>query len=328
MLKNYLKSAWRSLWKNKATNAINIVGLSVGMTAAVLILLWVQNEMSFDSYHPDVDKIYRLTESANNNQWIWDGTPMPLADVAQKNIPEIEKIARIHTGIWPVFNLNNNPVYEKKCAFVDEAWFSIFHYDFIEGNAGSFGSNLSSVILTRSEAKKYFGSRKALGAIIRIDSMNCQVRAIVADPPANSSFQYNAFMPLGALLLDKDRRENDESWENNNYLTFIKLKTGANPSLVNKKLTALVPGNKDQNIQISSISLKDMHFENDLQSSTFIQGSRNTVYIFSACLLTLVGRLYQLRQSYYSQSIIAGKRSECKKDDWRSKVPVVLPIYC
>lgn len=290
MFRNYLKSAWRSLWKNKATNSINIVGLSVGMTAAVLILLWVQNEMSFDSYHPDVDKIYRLIESANNNQWIWDGTPMPLADVAQKNIPEIEKIARIHTGIWPVFNLNNNPVYEKKCAFVDEAWFSIFHYDFIEGNAGSFGSNLSSVILTRSEAKKYFGSRKALGAIIRIDSMNCQVRAIVADPPANSSFQYNAFMPLGALLLDKDRRENDESWENNNYLTFIKLKTGANPSLVNKKLTALVPGNKDQNIQISSISLKDMHFENDLQSSTFVQGSRNTVYIFSilAFLLLLV----------------------------------------
>ena len=63
MLKNYFKSAWRSLWKNKSTSGINIIGLSVGMTAAVLILLWVRNEMSFDGYHPDADKIFRLTES-------------------------------------------------------------------------------------------------------------------------------------------------------------------------------------------------------------------------------------------------------------------------
>jgi hypothetical protein len=70
MLKNYIKSAWRSLWKNKSTTAINIVGLSVGMTAAILILLWVRNELSFDGYQPDADKIFRLTESKNNNQWM------------------------------------------------------------------------------------------------------------------------------------------------------------------------------------------------------------------------------------------------------------------
>ena len=122
MFKNYLKSAWRSLWKNKSTNGINIVGLSVGMTAAILILLWVQNEMSFDNYHPDADKIYRLTESLNHNQWIWEGTPLLLAEVAKKAIPEIEKVARINTGNMPVFNLNNNPAYEKKCAYVDDDW--------------------------------------------------------------------------------------------------------------------------------------------------------------------------------------------------------------
>src|ERR1700722_10152588 len=148
MLTNYLKSAWRSLWKNKSTSTLNILGLSIGMTAAVLILLWVRNEMSFDGYHPDADKIFRLTESQNNNQWVWEGTPLPLADAAKKTIPEIDKIARISEGNWPVFNLNNNPVYEKNCAYIDDDWFSIFQYDFIEGNANSFGSNLYSVILT------------------------------------------------------------------------------------------------------------------------------------------------------------------------------------
>jgi putative ABC transport system permease protein len=196
MLTSYLKSAWRSLWKNKSTSGLNIIGLAIGMTAAVLILLWVRNEMSFDGFHPDVDKIYMLTESQNNNQWVWDGTPLPLADATKKTIPEIDKIARIHSGNWPVFNLNNNPVYEKECAYVDDDWFSIFHYDFIEGNANSFGSNLFSVILTKSEAKKYFGNHEALGATIRIDSTNFKVKAIVGDPPVNSSFQFKAFITI------------------------------------------------------------------------------------------------------------------------------------
>jgi putative ABC transport system permease protein len=281
MLKNYLKSAWRSLWKNKSTSGINIIGLSVGMTAAVLILLWVRNEMSFDGYHPDADKIYMLTESQNNNQWIWDGTPLPLADATKKTIPEIDKIARIHSGNWPVFNLNNNPVYEKECAYVDDDWFSIFHYDFIEGNATSFGAELNSVILTESEAKKYFGNHDVLGATIRIDSMNYEVKAIVSDPPTNSSFQFKAFIPLKVLLLDKDRRENDESWDNNNYVTFVKLKKAVNIASVNKKLTGLIPAYKDQSLQIGSIPLKEMHFESDLVGSFVNHGSRNTVYIFT-----------------------------------------------
>ncbi|HTB26404.1 MAG TPA: ABC transporter permease [Puia sp.] len=281
MLTNYLKSAWRSLWKNKSTSGLNIIGLSVGMTAAVLILLWVRNEMSFDRYHPDADKIFRLTESQNNNQWVWEGTPLPLADAAKKAIPEIDKIARISEGNWPVFNLNNNPVYEKNCAYVDDDWFNIFQYDFIEGNANSFGSNLFSVILTKSEAKKYFGNHDALGATIRIDSTNFVVKAIVGDPPVNSSFQFKAFIPLKVLLLDKDRRENDESWDNNNYVTFVKLKKALNIASVNKKLTSLFPDNKDQSLQIGSIPLKEMHFETDLQSSFVIHGNLNTVYIFT-----------------------------------------------
>jgi len=281
MLTSYLKSAWRSLWKNKSTSGINILGLSVGMTAAVLILLWVRNEMSFDGYHPDADKIYMLTESQNNNQWIWDGTPLPLADATKNTIPEIDKIARIHSGNWPVFNLNNNPVYEKECAYVDDDWFSIFHYDFIEGNANSFGSNLFSVILTKSEAKKYFGNHEALGATIRIDSTNFRVKAIVGDPPVNSSFQFKAFIPLKVLLLDKDRRENDESWDNNNYVTFVKLKEAVNIALINKKLTSLIPAYKEQSLQIGSIPLKEMHFESELAGSFVNHGNRNTVYIFT-----------------------------------------------
>jgi hypothetical protein len=89
MLKNYFKTACRSLLKNKSTALINITGLSVGMTAAVLILLWVQNEMNFDNYQPDADKVYRLTTSIKENNWIWETTPLLLADAAKKVVMKV-----------------------------------------------------------------------------------------------------------------------------------------------------------------------------------------------------------------------------------------------
>ncbi len=113
MLKNYFKTSWRSLWKNKTTTFINITGLSVGMTAAVLIFLWVKNEMSFDSYHKDADKIYRLTSNLKANNWIWETTPLLLADAVKKEVPEIGTTARLYDGNWPVFNINNSHYYEK-----------------------------------------------------------------------------------------------------------------------------------------------------------------------------------------------------------------------
>ena len=95
MFKNYFKTAWRSIWKNKITSIINITGLSVGMTAAVFIFLWVQNEMSFDNYHKDANNIYRLTTNLKAEGWIWETTPLLLADAIKKDMPEVEKTSKI-----------------------------------------------------------------------------------------------------------------------------------------------------------------------------------------------------------------------------------------
>jgi putative ABC transport system permease protein len=288
MFKNYFKTAWRSILKNKTTSIINIAGLSVGISAAVLILLWVQNELNFDNDHPDSDNIYRLTTSLKQHNWIWESTPLLLADEAKKNIPEIEQVARLSASNSPVFNVNGNITYAKQAAYVDDDWFNIFRYDFIEGNAASFARNPNSLILTSSAAKKYFGNRAALGETLRIDSMNFQVKAVIKDAPSNSSFQYDAYLPIAALLTNKQRRENDENWSNFNYITFVKLKAGISTTATAQKLTRILPA--DEGTTISLISLKDMHFENDLQSSSFVKGNRSTVYIFSilAFLLLLI----------------------------------------
>src|SRR5665648_823729 len=108
MIKNYFKLAWRNLIKNKEISSINIVGLATGMTAAVLILIWVQNEMNFDNYHPQNESIYRLTTKVDKGNWIWESTCLLLADAAKKEIPEIEKTARLNNYNSPVFNIGGN----------------------------------------------------------------------------------------------------------------------------------------------------------------------------------------------------------------------------
>ncbi len=281
MIKNNFKTAWRSLRKNTTTTIINVTGLSVGMTAAILIFLWVQNEMDFDSYHEDRQNIYRITTNLKVTNWIWETSPLLLADAVKKEVPEIESIARLYNGNWPVFNINNNLTYGKKCAYVDNHWFNIFHYNFLEGSASLFAQDVNSIILTAAEAKKYFGNGHALGTTIRVDSMNLVVAGVVEDAPANSSFQYTSFIPLANLLKDADRRANDEQWGNANYITFLKVRTGANASIVSKKINSVFEKKSgDKETTISLIALKDMHFEDGLQNSVFVHGNKITVYIF------------------------------------------------
>jgi predicted permease len=291
MFRNYFKTAWRSIWKNKTTTVINVTGLSVGMTAAILIFLWVRNEMSFDNYHKDANNIYRLTTNLKSEGWIWETTPLLLADAVKNDVPEIEKTARLHSGDMPIFNINNHLSYEKNCAFVDADWFNIFHYNFIEGNAAAFANAPNSIILTASAAKKYFGNDDAIGKVIHADSLSLVVKAIVADAPANSSFQYTSFIPLSNLLLDPNRKANDEQWGNANYITFIKVKPATNIVAVTKKITNVLQqrsGDTEKETSISLVNLKDLHFETDLQSAVFVRGNKTTVYIFSVLGILLL----------------------------------------
>ncbi|MGC4035904.1 MAG: ABC transporter permease [Chitinophagaceae bacterium] len=283
MLKTYLKTAWRSIWKNRTTSLINITGLCVGMTASVLILLWVQNETSFDNYHKDTKNIYRVTTRLPEQGWVWETTNLLLADAVKAGVPEITSTARLYTSNWPVFNMKGNLFYGKKCAYVDDGWFTMFNYNFKEGNATAFSNNPFSVILTSSEAKKYFGNNSAVGQRIRIDTMDYLVRGVVADAPINSSFQYTAYLPIAAILTNPQVKENDEQWGNDNYITFIKTVSNSNPDLIAKKITDIVriKANDKTAAPTTLISLADMHFETEIQNSIFTHGNRTTVYIFS-----------------------------------------------
>ncbi|MEP6749693.1 MAG: ABC transporter permease [Bacteroidota bacterium] len=282
MIKNYFKTAWRSIWKNKTTSIINIAGLSVGMTAAVLILLWVQNETSFDNYKGK-DNIYRLTTRLPASGWVWETTPLLLANAIKNDVPGIEKTTRLYTSALPVFKIKGNLFYEKDCAYVDNDWFSFFPYQFKEGNAISFNQHPFSVILSSSEAKKYFGDSSPVGQTIHIDTIDYRVTGVVADAPVNSSFQYKAFIPIAALLTNPQIKANDEQWGNANYITFIQTMAGMKPAALAVQITNALKkkANDNDEAPIDMISLSAMHFETEIQNSAFVHSNHNTVYIFS-----------------------------------------------
>src|SRR3954467_7406747 len=111
MFKNFLHTAFRSFLKNRTSTLINITGLSVGMSAAVLIFLWVHNELNFDNYHVDANRIFRINTNLTTNNWVWESTPLLLADAIKKEVPEVETAARLNDNNWPVLTVNGNPVY-------------------------------------------------------------------------------------------------------------------------------------------------------------------------------------------------------------------------
>ena len=135
MIKNYFKTAWRNILRNKTTSFINLFGLSVGMTAVVLILMWVQNEMSFDNYHPNVKQIFRLTCHINSANWVLDASPLLLSDAIQKEISEIKSAAKLRPiRGTAILNSKGELFSEKNCTYYDKGWFKMFHYDYVEGN--------------------------------------------------------------------------------------------------------------------------------------------------------------------------------------------------
>ena len=287
MIKNYFKIAWRNLWRHKRMTMINVAGLGIGMAATVLIVLWVQNELSFDKFQPDAQNIYRIKVRipiSKKETWVWENSQYVLGDFALRQIPEVADVARLKAN-YSDLNMRYGAkiITEKKAAYVDSHWFKMFHYVFLDGSADAFSKHPFSMIITESAAKKYFGNQPAVGKVLQIDSNNYQVQAVVKDNPANSSFQYNLLIPIAAQMANPEQKRQSLQWGNYNYLTFLKLKPGSNTALVANKLKSIVHQNKkgdkgDQKFEL--ISLPDIHFENDLQSSSMIHGNRTVVNVF------------------------------------------------
>ncbi len=299
MLKNYFKIAWRSFRANKWASFLNITGLSLGMAAALLILLWVQNELNFDNYHPAARRIFHLAIGHKAEPAKFGGTPFMLANAAQQEIPGIEKTARVmvaNNGNTKILGINNNFYKEKNLVYVDKNWFNIFQYDFVDGNAKVFTENPYSIIITEPLAKKYYGSKDAVGQLIHIDSNNYRVQAVVKENPSNSSFQFSIFLPMETLNV---KPADASSWLSFNFQTFVQLRDRTGAAAVEQQLNRILlqqeqlrsisfADGKTDTIAAALTSLPAMHFSSNITDLQLQHGDKNTVTIFSILGLLLL----------------------------------------
>jgi predicted permease len=301
MLYNNLKIAYRNLLRRRSFTLINVAGLSLGMAAAILAFLWVQNEYSFDRYHTDAAQIYRLNTDLKvsaDEVWHWATTPMPLTKVVQEQVPEAIEVTSMTANMWPAVNLERKgqQLRCEKYGFVDGAWFDLFSYRFLDGSATGFQEDIHSAILTKKLAEKIFGKTDVAGESFRLDTLDFTVHAVVENRASNSGLDQEMLLPHSFLLSNEQRRQESESWSNFNFLTFVKLRPGSDLAAVNDKLTTLTRNYKeaeDDNISILAQQLSQVHFDETRAHLAMLTGSQKSanvvgiiglVILFLACV--------------------------------------------
>lgn len=295
MLKWNLKAAWNNVLRHRSSSLINISGLAIGMTAAVFIFVWVQNELNFDTHHKDAERIFRLKHYLSidkNSTWIWENSPYILGRKAKDQIPEVEAVARYRPMEFdaPTIFIGVEAMKDLNAATVDTNWFDVFTYKVLNGSISGFKQHPQSVVITESKALKYFNTVMAAGQTLRIDTVDFKVQAVVADNPPNSSFRSEIFLPMTYRHQNPAALKNDEEWGNFNYLTFLRLSPGAAPGSIASKISAIYTKERDRkDHKAGLINIKELRFENDLQQSVIEHGNRKAVAIFAFLGFLLLG---------------------------------------
>lgn len=235
MFKNYFKTAWRNLMKHKFYSFINIAGLTVGLTVGILILLWVQDEYSFDRFHKNTSNIIKLENMVGTNasRQLWTVTTAPIGVMAKQQIAGVKDAVRITENYYYGLYKYKNKVFDEQNTLVtDASFFTMFDFNIIKGNAANPFPDSYSVVLTESTAKRYFGNEDPVGKIITADdTANFKVTGVIKDFPKRSTIQGDMIFPM-SLLAEKMYEGNKEGRNINNdfhqfdYNTFIQLQPG------------------------------------------------------------------------------------------------------
>jgi putative ABC transport system permease protein len=238
MIKYYLKTIIRNLMRNKFYSAINIVGLAIGITACILIMLYVQFELSYDKFHEKADRIYRvnLLSVRDNNSYNLAKSSPPVRNVMQDEIPEIEEAVRVTNYEQMVMQYKNKVFNENKWCFVDDNFFKIFSASFIYGEPTEALVQPNTVVITETTAKRYFGKENPIGKTLsRKFNNDWTVTGVIKDFPENSHLKPDFLASIKSQPVD-----NNMNWINNILHTYVLVKDGAAKQDVDVKLEGVV----------------------------------------------------------------------------------------
>jgi putative ABC transport system permease protein len=289
MFKNYLKIALRNMKKNKGYSFINITGLAVGMACCILIFCWINDELSYDQFHNNIDRLYRVIRSERTpdgsiNQYA--STPSPVGPSLKESYPEITEFSRLYTFSRQrgrvLLKYKNNQFYEDRFYCADPSFFSIFTFPFIQGNPQSALTNPNSVVITQDMAKKYFGNENPVGKTLTIvNSHDLIVSGVIENIPANSHVQFDFICPLQPLL---DQFSWMRRWNIPHFYTYILIENSANINEVCQKIRDHLKRYEPEfyNTSLNQYvlqSVKDIHLRSRYKSDLSGESKTQTVYI-------------------------------------------------
>jgi putative ABC transport system permease protein len=291
MFKNYFKTAWRSLLRGKSFSFINIAGLSIGMAGAILILLWLQNEVSFDKFHANKNNLYQvygLTSNTDGHPVAIDVTSQPMAPALKQDYPEVKAATRLADVSSFLLTADNKSFTNIKGDFADASFLQMFSFPLIKGNNNEQLKNVYSITITQKLAKKLFGNEDPIGKIIRIDSVdNFTVTGILKNLPSNTRFDFEYLLPWDYL---KKIGWNNDTWLSNNTPTYVLLKPNTDVAAFNAKIkdiTKRETGHNDVWTQFL-FPLSKWHLYSDFKNGKPAGGRIETVRTFGIIALFIL----------------------------------------
>ena len=295
MIKNYLLIAFRSLQKHISYAAINVVGLSIGLATCLLLITWISHELSYDTFHEKASRIYRASlEYSFGGQTARTAiSPTALLPAVQKNFAEVETGVRLYNpSAWTPYVLQKDDklFQEGRFYFADSTFFDVFTFPLLKGSAKDALTQPNSVVLTRSMAKKYFGSEDVIGKTIMVNNkQEYTVTGLTEDVPSNSLLQYDFIGSFSSLNASKE-----QIWWSANYETYIVLAPGASITTLFEKTSALVKKelageltNPGDYVVYNYIPLTDIYLRSDMSENKAVSDIQY-IYIFGAIAMLVL----------------------------------------
>ncbi|MBE62650.1 MAG: hypothetical protein CMB89_09860 [Flammeovirgaceae bacterium] len=326
MFKNYIKIGLRNLWKYKMGTAINVIGLSTGVAAFVLIALFIKDELKYDQHHQNADNIYRLTvknftsEGALSRHWAFASAGH--AERFKEDYPEVIKATRFYPWAFPDLLVEDRKFPAEQVVFTDPDVFDMFTFPFIEGSAESAFSTEQSLVLTETSAIRLFGNdwqtQGVIGKRVTLqrDGLNAPftVSGVMEDMPEHQHFHFEYLAPIRFIEQVFGESSMSNVTGNYNWLTYLMLQNGANPTTIESQKDAFFDkyvgqfssgGDAKDFYDFELQPLQSIHLYSNLESEIETNGSIQQVYIFAivAILLLIVACInyMNLATSHFSR---------------------------
>jgi putative ABC transport system permease protein len=323
MFKNYFTTSWRNLISSKFYSGLNLLGLTLGLSVGLLILFWVNDELSFDSFHSKTDQIYRINVNleSSGNKFAVPVTQPTVAFYGLKEVPGIKQAVRVSDfSNYSVFRYQNTALKGNVTVYTDPSLFTLFDYKLLQGDIKNPFPVTESVILTQSAAKRFFGNEDPMGKVLVADNKdNFVVSGVVADFPGNTWLHCD--MLFSTELTKKKYREwgwrpfDEEQWGNYGWITFLQLQPGTSVKAVEDQLTKInikhQPTLKPVDIGYYTLQpLRDIHLFGSDGNPTGMQ----TVKIFSlvAFLILLIASINYVNLST-ARAVLRAKEVSVRK---------------